>query len=165
MPTLTINGIEVEVEKGMTVLEAARFLGTVASAVPRQVPGVTRAEARARSTSSTKGESLAGASGVPVFTPVGAPGIARLMGPTGGYLIAYPAAAFVAGTIMAKMPSFVGRSLAAPPHVPADLVKQLQTAFDQTFTDPAFQQGLKESKLAEEVYATVATMEGLDPYF
>ncbi len=27
MPTLTINGIEVEVEKGMTVLDAARFLG------------------------------------------------------------------------------------------------------------------------------------------
>ncbi|HVO81964.1 MAG TPA: 2Fe-2S iron-sulfur cluster-binding protein, partial [Terriglobales bacterium] len=27
MPTLKINGIEVEVEKGMTVLEAARFLG------------------------------------------------------------------------------------------------------------------------------------------
>src|SRR5207248_11776069 len=27
VPKLTINGIEVEVEKGMTVLEAARFLG------------------------------------------------------------------------------------------------------------------------------------------
>ncbi|MBZ5706165.1 MAG: (2Fe-2S)-binding protein [Acidobacteriia bacterium] len=27
MPTLKINGIEVEVEHGMTVLEAARFLG------------------------------------------------------------------------------------------------------------------------------------------
>ncbi|PYX94833.1 MAG: Fe-S-binding domain-containing protein, partial [Acidobacteria bacterium] len=27
MPTLKINGIEVEVERGTTVLEAARFLG------------------------------------------------------------------------------------------------------------------------------------------
>ena len=27
MPKLTINGIEVEVERGTTVLEAARFLG------------------------------------------------------------------------------------------------------------------------------------------
>src|SRR3954451_19427594 len=31
----------------------------------------------------------AGAAGLPVFTPVGAPGIARLFGPTGGYLLAY----------------------------------------------------------------------------
>lgn len=54
----------------------------------------------------------AGASGLPVFTPVGAPGIARLLGPTGGYLIAYPAAAFVAGTIVARVPSLVGRWLA-----------------------------------------------------
>src|SRR6476659_8985067 len=40
---------------------------------------------------------LAGAAGLPVFTPIGLPGIARFFGPTGGYLIAYPAAAFVAG--------------------------------------------------------------------
>src|SRR5882724_7590674 len=39
----------------------------------------------------------AGAAGLPVFTPIGAPGIARFFGPTGGYLIAYPAAAYVAG--------------------------------------------------------------------
>src|SRR3954462_820400 len=32
----------------------------------------------------------AGAFGLPVFTPMGAPGIARFLGPTGGYLIAYP---------------------------------------------------------------------------
>ena len=41
----------------------------------------------------------AGAAGLPVFTPIGAPGIARFLGPTGGYLIAYPAAAFVAGML------------------------------------------------------------------
>jgi len=34
-----------------------------------------------------------GASGLPVFTPIGLPGAARLVGPTGGYLLAYPVAA------------------------------------------------------------------------
>ena len=41
----------------------------------------------------------AGAAGLPVFTPIGAPGIARFFGPTGGYLLAYPAAAWVAGAL------------------------------------------------------------------
>src|SRR6184192_3006969 len=39
-----------------------------------------------------------GASGLPVFTP-GWGGIAQLLGPTGGYLIAYPIVAFCAGWI------------------------------------------------------------------
>ncbi len=34
-----------------------------------------------------------GAAGLPVFTPGGLPGVARLIGPTGGYLFAYPVAA------------------------------------------------------------------------
>ena len=39
-----------------------------------------------------------GAAGLPVFTPtVPLPGIARLLGPTGGYLLAYPVAAWVVG--------------------------------------------------------------------
>ncbi len=38
-----------------------------------------------------------GALSLPVFTPVGAPGVARLLGPTGGYLFAYPFAAALAG--------------------------------------------------------------------
>src|SRR6185295_4456244 len=33
---------------------------------------------------------LAGAAGLPVFAPMGTPGIGRLLGPTGGYLLAYP---------------------------------------------------------------------------
>jgi biotin transport system substrate-specific component len=40
-----------------------------------------------------------GATGLPVFTPYGLPGIARLLGPTGGYLLAYPVAAFAVGTV------------------------------------------------------------------
>jgi biotin transport system substrate-specific component len=55
---------------------------------------------------------VAGASGLPVFAPVGAPGIARLFGPTGGYLIAYPAAAFAAGVIASRLPSLAGRWIA-----------------------------------------------------
>lgn len=54
----------------------------------------------------------AGAAGLPVFTPVGVPGIARLFGPTGGYLIAYPVAAFVAGSIAMRVSSVGGRWLA-----------------------------------------------------
>src|SRR5207249_10368368 len=34
-----------------------------------------------------------GAAGLPVFTPFGVPGLGRLLGPTGGYLLAYPLAA------------------------------------------------------------------------
>src|SRR5688500_11000733 len=46
----------------------------------------------------------AGAIGLPVFAPLGAPGIARLLGPTGGYLLAYPAAAVVAGVVGSRTP-------------------------------------------------------------
>ena len=40
---------------------------------------------------------IEGAIGLPVFAPGGAPGLLRFFGPTGGYLIAFPAAAFVTG--------------------------------------------------------------------
>lgn len=40
---------------------------------------------------------LEGAVGLPVFSPGGPLGIAHLLGPTGGYLLAYPAAAWLTG--------------------------------------------------------------------
>src|SRR5688500_6763198 len=41
-----------------------------------------------------------GVAGLPVFTPtVPLVGIARLLGPTGGYLLAYPVAAYVTGRL------------------------------------------------------------------
>ncbi len=40
---------------------------------------------------------LEGMAGLPVFAPYGAPGAARFFGPTAGYLLAYPPAAFVTG--------------------------------------------------------------------
>jgi biotin transport system substrate-specific component len=55
----------------------------------------------------------AGAVGLPVFSPFGAPGIARFLGPTGGYLFAYPVAAFVAGTLSRRSTSLLGRWVAA----------------------------------------------------
>ncbi len=54
----------------------------------------------------------AGAAGLPVFAPMGAPGLARLFGPTGGYLLAYPVAAFVAGSLAPTTAGF-GRRFAA----------------------------------------------------
>jgi biotin transport system substrate-specific component len=54
----------------------------------------------------------AGASGLPVFTPLGAPGFARFFGPTGGYLIAYPVAALIAGLIASRANNFAMRWVA-----------------------------------------------------
>jgi biotin transport system substrate-specific component len=54
-----------------------------------------------------------GAAGLPVFAPNGMPGLAHLLGPTGGYLFAYPFAAAVAG--------FLARSLKRLPDYAAAL--------------------------------------------
>lgn len=43
-----------------------------------------------------------GAMGLPVWTPLGLPGLARLFGPTGGYLIAYPVAAATVGWMVRR---------------------------------------------------------------
>jgi biotin transport system substrate-specific component len=42
---------------------------------------------------------IEGAAGLPVFSPAGPGGVAQLLGPTGGFLFAYPAAAYVAGSL------------------------------------------------------------------
>jgi biotin transport system substrate-specific component len=41
-----------------------------------------------------------GAVGLPVFSPTGPGGIAQLLGPTGGFLLAYPLVAWLAGYVM-----------------------------------------------------------------
>jgi biotin transport system substrate-specific component len=43
-----------------------------------------------------------GAAGLPVFNPTGFGGVAQLLGPTGGFLMAYPLVAFVAGLVMER---------------------------------------------------------------
>jgi biotin transport system substrate-specific component len=55
----------------------------------------------------------AGAAGLPVFAPFGAPGAARLLGPTGGYLLAWPVAAFVTGWLALRAEGFLSRLGAA----------------------------------------------------
>lgn len=55
----------------------------------------------------------AGAAGLPVFAPFGAPGLARLLGPTGGYLIAFPLGAYAAGWIARRRATLGWRILAA----------------------------------------------------
>lgn len=55
-----------------------------------------------------------GAAGLPVFSPMGPGGIAQLLGPTGGYLIAYPVVAYLAGWLAeCERPSFARSALAA----------------------------------------------------
>jgi biotin transport system substrate-specific component len=43
-----------------------------------------------------------GAAGLPVFNPAGLGGVAQLLGPTGGYLMAYPFVAALAGFLLER---------------------------------------------------------------
>jgi biotin transport system substrate-specific component len=54
-----------------------------------------------------------GAMGLPVFSPAGIGGIAQLLGPTGGYLLAYPVVAFVAGWVSERGITSFARNLTA----------------------------------------------------
>jgi biotin transport system substrate-specific component len=54
-----------------------------------------------------------GAAGLPVFNPTGPGGIAQLLGPTGGFLLAYPLVAGVAGFLWERgRRTFAGAALA-----------------------------------------------------
>ncbi len=54
-----------------------------------------------------------GALGLPVFNPAGPGGVAQLLGPTGGYLMAYPLVAYIVGSIGERGPSNFMRTLLA----------------------------------------------------
>ena len=54
-----------------------------------------------------------GAAGLPVFQPFGAPAAMRLFGPTAGYLLAFPPAAFVTGRLVELLSARVAET--APP--------------------------------------------------
>ena len=56
---------------------------------------------------------LEGALGLPVFNPGGLGGVAQLLGPTGGFLFAYPLAAFTTGWMRRKLPVGFGANLLA----------------------------------------------------
>ncbi len=54
-----------------------------------------------------------GLAGIPVFSPTGPGGLAQLLGPTGGFLLAYPLVAFLAGWIMERgKASFIRAAMA-----------------------------------------------------
>lgn len=54
-----------------------------------------------------------GAAGLPVFSPIGVPGLLHLIGPTGGYLIAYPLVAALTGYIFERGKQSFGRAALA----------------------------------------------------
>jgi biotin transport system substrate-specific component len=54
-----------------------------------------------------------GASGIPVFNPTGPGGLAQLLGPTGGFLLAYPLVAALAGWIFERGSQTFARAAAA----------------------------------------------------
>ncbi len=54
---------------------------------------------------------LEGALGMPVFAPGGLGGVAQLLGPTGGFLFAYPLAACAAGWMRRKLPAAFAANL------------------------------------------------------
>jgi biotin transport system substrate-specific component len=54
-----------------------------------------------------------GALGLPVFSPAGPGGVAQIMGPTGGYLMAYPLVAFLVGALTRGLRTAVPRFVAA----------------------------------------------------
>jgi biotin transport system substrate-specific component len=54
-----------------------------------------------------------GAVGMPVFSPLGPGGILQLLGPTGGYLLSYPAAAAVAGYLYHRRRKSMARGVLA----------------------------------------------------
>lgn len=56
---------------------------------------------------------MLGILGLPVFAPGGAPGALRLIGPTGGYLLAFPIAAALTGALVGPTPRSVLRVLLA----------------------------------------------------
>lgn len=49
-----------------------------------------------------------GAAGLPVFSPFGLGGLAQLLGPTAGYLLAYPVVAAVAGAVRRALDPMAG---------------------------------------------------------
>lgn len=56
---------------------------------------------------------MEGAAGLPVFAPGGAPGLLRFAGPTAGYLLSYPLAAYALGWLMERLPRRLGYWLIA----------------------------------------------------
>ena len=68
---------------------------------------------------------MEGALGLPVFSS-GLGGVARLLGPTGGYLMAYPLVAFVSGFIAER-----GRALSPAANAFMDVAREVESGMPQ----------------------------------
>lgn len=91
-----------------------------------------------------------GAAGLPVFTPtVPLVGVARLFGPTGGYLLAYPVAAWAVG--------WLGQQQASPGRQQASPGRQPGADSSVAFLDPALPRGVSQPWLR----TTLAVVTGL----
>lgn len=103
----------------------------------------------------------AGALGLPVFAPGPLQGIARFLGPTGGYLIAYPVAAFVAGALARRDRSLMGRWLASVAGIAMLFVGGLaQLTILSGSVERAFALGLTPFALLDIVKAFAAAVIG-----
>lgn len=86
-----------------------------------------------------------GAAGLPVFAPTGPGGIAQLVGPTGGFLLAYPAVAYLTGWLFEKRKTFIGAQLAC---VAGEvLLFAVGIAWFKLVTDSTFAQALAMAAL------------------
>lgn len=104
---------------------------------------------------------LAGAAGLPVWAPVGLPGAARLLGPTGGYLLGMPVAAFLVGWLDARARSLAGRFLATTVGVMTILVGGLaQLAILTGSVAAAIAAGLTPFVLVDFLKAGLAALAG-----
>lgn len=56
---------------------------------------------------------LEGAAGLPVFSPTGPGGVLQILGPTGGFLMAYPVVALISGFVSRRLSGVAGASVAA----------------------------------------------------
>jgi biotin transport system substrate-specific component len=100
-----------------------------------------------------------GAAGLPVFQPFGAPGAARLFGPTAGYLLSFPLAAFVTGRLFelffstipnaARASGWLTRAAALLPGAAIMLLSGWAWLAALVGAGPAFRQGLAPFVLGE----------------
>ena len=56
---------------------------------------------------------LEGAAGLPVFSPTGPGGLLQILGPTGGFLMAYPLVALISGFVSRRLRCVTGTFMAA----------------------------------------------------
>lgn len=106
-----------------------------------------------------------GALGLPVFaqTSDGLIGFARLLGPTGGYLLAFPAAAFITGLIIEKYKSYT--AVTAAMFLGNAIVILSGTSFLFTFYIRDFSLALQSGAILFSVWTVIKVIASSAIYF